>query len=74
MAATYQKAINMNNATPSYKLRANANYEAKLTRKNVIFKQTDDADLLADIAADAESFTPLVKRLLREHYKQSKNQ
>ena len=55
--------------TPKSKLKANAKYEQKLTRKNVIFKQEDDKKLLDAIDKDSESFSGLVKRLLAEHYK-----
>lgn len=51
------------------KLKANAKYEKKLTRKNVIFKQEEDKELLNAIDQDNEPFSSLVKRLLSEHYK-----
>lgn len=58
----------MTNKTPEYRLSANNRYEQKLKRKNVIFKQLDDSDLLRAIDSDKEGFSPLVIRLLREHY------
>lgn len=54
--------------TPKSKLAANARYEQKLTRKNVIFKQDEDKRLLDAIEQDNEPFNSLVKRLLAEHY------
>lgn len=59
----------MTNKTPKYRLDANDRYEQKLKRKNVIFNQTDDSDLLKAIEDDKEGFSPLVIRLLRQHYK-----
>lgn len=55
--------------TSPAKLRSNEKYEAKNTRKNVIFKTVGDKDLIDAIDADKEfSFSPLVKSLLRSHY------
>ena len=58
----------MTNRTPDYRLRANAAHEKKLKRKNVIFNQSDDAELLKAIDNDSESFSPLVINLLKKHY------
>lgn len=59
----------MTKKTSDAKLLTNAKYEAKNTRKNVIFKVGDDKDLIEAIEADkSNSFSPLVKSLLRHHY------
>lgn len=60
--------MDMTNKTPKYRLETNDRYEQKLKRKNVIFKQLDDSDLLKAIESDKEGFSPLVIRLLREYY------
>lgn len=59
----------MENKTPCYKLRANANYHSKTTQKIVRFRNDRDADLLQAIGNDSQPLTDLVRQLLREHYK-----
>lgn len=59
----------MKNKTPSYRLKANANYHSKTTQKIVRFRNDKDADLLQAISDDEQSLTGLVRQLLREHYK-----
>ena len=59
----------MENKTPSYKLRANANYHSKTTQKIIRLHNTSDADLLQAINNDEQPLTGLVRQLLREHYK-----
>lgn len=60
----------MTKKTSEARLRANSKYESKNTRKNVIFRVDDDKDLIEAIDADkGNSFSPLVKSLLRHHYK-----
>ena len=54
--------------TSKARLAANERHEAKLKRKNVIFNQESDSELLKRIADDKEGFSPLVLRLLRAHY------
>ena len=39
----------MTNKTPSYRLKANANYHDKTVQKTLRFKLVEDADLLNDI-------------------------
>lgn len=59
----------MTKKTSDARLRANSKYETKNQRKNVIFKVDDDKDLIEAIDADkSNSFSPLVKSLLRHHY------
>lgn len=59
----------MTNKTASYKLKANANYHAKMIQKNVRFHTAKDADLLQAINNDDRQLNSLVRQLLREHYK-----
>lgn len=55
--------------TPSYRLKANADYEQKITQKTVRFKRVEDADLLKAINNDDDiSFNHLVHNLLRMYY------
>lgn len=58
----------MTNKTPSYRLKANANYERKTAQKTLRFKRVEDADLIAAIEIDKEPFNSLTNRLLRSHY------
>lgn len=59
----------MTKKTSEARLRANSKYETKNQRKNVIFRVDDDKDLIEAIDADkGNSFSPLVKSLLRYHY------
>jgi hypothetical protein len=58
----------MTNKTPSYRLKANANYERKMAQKTLRFKLVEDADLLAAIDNDIEPFNKVVHELLRKHY------
>lgn len=54
--------------TSKAKLAANERNESKLKRKNVIFNQRNDSELLGRIESDSEGFSPLVLRLLKKHY------
>jgi len=58
----------MINKTPSYRLKANATYERKVTKKTLRFKLVEDADLLAAIDDDIEPFNKVAHELLRKHY------
>lgn len=58
----------MANKTPSYRLRASANYERKMLKKTLRFSLVDDADLIAAIENE-KSLNALAHQLLREHYK-----
>ena len=58
--------------TPSYQLRAIANYDKKMAQKKLRFDVEGDADLLEAINNDAQSLNSLVNKLLREHYKLNK--
>ena len=62
----------MTKKTPSYQLRASANYERKMLKKTLRFNLVDDADLLEVIDSDKRSLNSLAHSLLREHYKLSK--
>lgn len=57
----------MTNKTKDYRLKANANYEAKVKRKVIILRPQDTA-LIEAIEADTNPFNPLVRKLLAEHY------
>lgn len=57
--------------TPKSKLKANAKYEQKLKRRNVIFKESEHSSLLRAIDNDPEPFSSLVIKLLKNHYNDS---
>lgn len=57
----------MTNKTKAYRLKANADYEAKIKRKIFILRPQDEA-LAQAIEGDKDKFNPLVRRLLCEHY------
>ena len=57
----------MINKTKDYRLKANANYEAKVKHKVIILRSQDQA-LIESVDADPNPFNPLVRRLLSEHY------
>ena len=59
----------MTNKTPSYRLKANANYHDKTVQKTLRFKLVEDADLLNAIDSDNESLNKIANKLLRNHYK-----
>ena len=60
------------NKTPPYRLRASANYERKMLKKAIRLDLIADADLIAAIDADGQSFNSLTHTLLREYYKLDK--
>lgn len=62
----------MSTKTPSYQLRASANYERKMLKKTLRFNLVDDADLIEAINSDNQSLNSLAHKLLREHYKLDK--
>lgn len=62
----------MTSKTPSYQLRASANYERKMLKKTLRFNLVNDADLIESIRRDKQSLNSLAHDLLREHYKLSK--
>lgn len=62
----------MTTKTPSYQLRASANYERKMLKKTLRFSLVDDADLIEAINSDNQSLNSLAHKLLREHYKLDK--
>lgn len=58
----------MTNKTPSYRLKANANYHDKTVQKKLRFKLVEDADLLNAIDNDSEPLNKVANKLLRVHY------
>ena len=62
----------MSTKTPSYRLRASANYERKMLKKTLRFNIINDADLIDAISDDKQSLNSLAHTLLREHYKLAK--
>lgn len=58
----------MTKKTPSYQLRASANYDGKMLKKTLRFNLVDDADLIEAIDSDKRSLNSLANSLLREHY------
>ena len=59
----------MNNqlkSTPA-QLKAAATYHRKIKNKLVIIRPAD-VDLVDALDSDSEQFSPLVRRLLRQHY------
>lgn len=54
--------------TPEYTRRAIRAYEKGLVQKKLTLHKEKDADLIEAIKSDNEQFTPLIKRLLRDHY------
>lgn len=59
----------MNNtlkSTPA-QLKAAAVYHGKIKNKLVVMRPVDE-DLVAALDSDIEKFSPLVRRLLRNHY------
>lgn len=61
----------MSTKTPSYQLRASANYERKMLKKTLRFNLVNDADLIVAIENE-KSLNALAHQLLREHYKLDK--
>lgn len=58
----------MTNKTPSYRLKANANYHDKTVQKTLRFKLVEDADLLNAIDNDSEPLNKVANKLLRRYY------
>ena len=62
----------MSKKTPPSRLKANSKYHDKTVQKTLRFKRVEDADLIAAIDADSQSFNSLTHTLLREYYKLDK--
>lgn len=61
-------SMSTSNKTPSYRLKANANYHSKTVQKPLRFKLIEDADLLTAIDNDSEPLNQVANNLLRVHY------
>ena len=65
----------MNNLLKSSpaQLKAAATYHRKIKNKLVVMRPSD-VDLVDALDGDSEKFSPLVRRLLRQHYGLSNNE